>query len=97
MEGQDPVGVEPRAHEEHVDAVEHFSRSMIGKLDKNAYKGHWRDGISVQYLLKRLEDELVELHEAVADGSPSRILSEASDVANFAMFVADIYSNRERK
>jgi NTP pyrophosphatase (non-canonical NTP hydrolase) len=97
MEGQDPMGVEPRAHAEHVDAVEHFGMSMVRKLDKNALKGHWRDGVSVHYLLTRLEEEVKELRAAVTDGTPSRILDEASDVANFAMFVADIYSNRERK
>lgn len=86
----DPVGLSPRAHEEHVRAVVEFGAVMIAKLDKNAHKGHWST-CSVYYLLDRLNQERHELVLAVDSNDAEKIRDEAADVANFAMMIADNY------
>lgn len=90
---QDPIGEAPREHSEHVSAVQTFGCHMIAKLDANAHKGHWST-VTVDYLLNRLRQEVEELADALDRGLPNHIVSEAADVANFAMMIADRYSTR---
>jgi len=85
-----------------VDPVLDFAKHMIAKLEANRAKGSWEQ-CSVEYLLDRIGDEIKELREAIYgvsawgwDGedpidetSAKRIISEAADVANFAMMIAD--------
>lgn len=47
-------------------------------------------------LMTRLQAEVWELVLAVHEGKPDKILEEAADVANFAMFVADIHCEVKR-
>lgn len=66
-----------------------FAQAMERELQANDHKSHW-SGCEVTYLLRRLRDEMGELDRALSNGAPSeRIISEAADVANFAMMVAD--------
>lgn len=91
-----------------------FVRAMEDKLRKNEHKGGWKDESPFD-LLDRVVDEIDELDKAIqnhpwtSDGehkdSPEareasrNVLSEAADVANFCMFVADVCGSlgRERE
>lgn len=78
------------------EAVRFFARNMELELKINDHKGHW-SWSSVESLLDRIQDELNELREAVKlNHSPSAVLSEAADTANFCMMAADNYA-REYK
>lgn len=77
-------------------AVDWFTERMKDKLrePRNEAKGGWRaDGLWT--LLRRFEDESAELWDEVCEddayniGNVEAIISEAVDVANFAMMIAD--------
>ena len=88
---------EPRA------IIQHFALAMERKLAANEHKPGWKQDSPFD-LLRRLREEVVELVDAVNDlthvhmGQSPRtvqettaaILLEAVDVANFALFVADV-------
>lgn len=64
-----------------------FSEAMRQKLRANGNKS--LKPVEVQWCLERCASELIELSLAVGQGEPlESIVSEAVDVANFAMFVA---------
>lgn len=72
--------------------VAKYAELMEQKLRANDHKGHWRES-SLSYLIARLREECGELIDAVLyeEGStPDHITEEAADVANFAMFIADV-------
>lgn len=72
--------------------VARFAELMEQKLRANDHKGHWL-GSSLSYLIARLREECGELIDAVLyeeDSTPGHITEEAADVANFAMFIADV-------
>lgn len=70
-------------------AVSCFSLQMVENLNNNIHKGHWAGETNV-YLLERLREEMEELELAVMRGADLKtVLSEAADVANFAMMIAD--------
>jgi len=71
-----------------------FASVMESKLRANDHKAHWRE-CSLDYLLTRLEQEALELREAINCGEG--VISEAADVANFAMMIADIVQSRSVK
>ena len=72
------------------DVVILFALLMEEKLGANDHKRHW-SSFTVEYLLRRLRQEVGELERAVSEGqSPPDIGREAADVANFAMMVADL-------
>jgi NTP pyrophosphatase (non-canonical NTP hydrolase) len=71
-----------------------FAKAMECELRCNEGKGGWKEE-DVMWLLERLEEEVVELRQAVDRASSWRIaatviLAEAADVANFAMMIADV-------
>jgi NTP pyrophosphatase (non-canonical NTP hydrolase) len=69
---------------------------MQAKLSKNNYKGGWKNE-SVQWLIGRLHQEIYELEEAILHKKDKDyIINEASDVANFAMMIADKVRNEIR-
>lgn len=85
-----------------------FSRRMEKKLRKNDHKGHWSN-CTRAYLLRRLRSELKELAAETANfgrltkkemkdaglqDSARALISEAADVANFAMMLADVVAHR---
>ncbi len=59
------------------------------ELQANDHKGGWKN-CWMEDLLERIPEEYQELLEAVKSGNLESIISEAADVANFAMMVADI-------
>lgn len=81
-----------------------FIKLMEVKLQhgrKCGYVGwdqHWKDCLfeisnikgPTGLLINRLQEEVTELVVALASGSHKQIALEAADVANFAMFIADI-------
>ncbi len=70
-------------------SVLRFAREMERKLRENDDKGGWGH-CSQQYLSMRLSQEREELREAVRSNAGHRaVLSEAADVANFAMMTAE--------
>jgi len=71
-----------------------FASVMESKLRANDHKAHWRE-CSLDYLLTRLEQEALELREAINCGDG--VIGEAADVANFAMMIADIVQPRSAK
>ena len=79
-----------------------FLEAMRQKLEHGRQKGHtgwdkhWNcytwgplAGTNGE-LMSRLYQEVAELIIAVHEGNPETIKLEAADVANFAMFIADI-------
>lgn len=69
-----------------------FAEAMEAKLNLNDHKEHWNKQ-SMSYLVQRLREEMLELRDKlntpIKDLEPGEILSEAADVANFAMMIAD--------
>ena len=76
------------------DEVVWFAQEMETNLRANDCKGGW-DGCSPKWLMNRLRQETAELRRAIEHGNPEAILSEAADVANFAMMIADNARQRE--
>lgn len=76
------------------EEVRWFAGLMEGQLRANDHKGGWHSMTKFQ-LHERLEEEVKELEQAILGGGHSeRIIREASDVANFAMMIADKERNR---
>jgi hypothetical protein len=73
--------------------VAKFATRMELVLRDNDYKGGWKQ-TSFAYLLYQLHLETVELYKALDNPTFSKeavgqIIKEATDVANFAMMIAD--------
>jgi len=79
--------------------VRWFACEMERKLRENNHKEGWV-GEDTGYLLKRLREETEELKAALGEKNErewqepvsKRIISEAADVANFAMMIAEQYT-----
>lgn len=69
-----------------------FAEQMELTLQKNDHKGGW-SGITYSRLMSRLDDESRELFLALHNmdklNGDTRVVEEATDVANFAMMIAD--------
>jgi hypothetical protein len=82
------------------DKVKWFSTFMADKLVLNSYKGKW-DEYSVQWLFEKLIVEMSELYNSMIRydnvGNHKKIINEASDVANFALMIADIIHKKYNK
>lgn len=77
------------------ESVQWFAEQMEIKLRENDHKGGW-DNCGIFWLLNQLVKEVKELSDAMNSGHNSEsgldlknIIREASDVANFAMMIAD--------
>jgi NTP pyrophosphatase (non-canonical NTP hydrolase) len=84
-------GTCPACHEVDTrEEVRWFAVQMEAKLKENDHKGGW-DNCQYRYLLDRLREEVDELIQAFWDQEKTTedIVSEAADVANFAMMIAD--------
>ena len=71
-----------------------FAERMEAKLAKNRHKGGrtaWLQD-DPRELLRRLNQEVAELEEAVDSGHAQSAIDEAADVANFALMVADWFT-----
>jgi NTP pyrophosphatase (non-canonical NTP hydrolase) len=68
-----------------------FALAMENKLQNNDYKGHWC-GCDKEYLTVKLMEEIHELFKAIMQReSDDEVISEAADVANIVMMIADNY------
>lgn len=78
-----------------------FRERMAEKLEENRYKKPWSEK-EIDYLFRRMLDEVEELRHALRDTQANRyatkesIIPECADVANFAMMIANNV-NRGRK
>jgi phosphoribosyl-ATP pyrophosphohydrolase len=63
--------------------VKAFAAMMEYKLKKNDHKGNF-ENTDVDFLLKRLKEEVNELEIAIKSESYFEVMLEAADVANFA-------------
>ena len=73
-----------------------FADNMERKLSLNRHKGDREGWLSMSYneLTDRLYEELDELKLSISNkNNVQNVIDEASDVANFAMFIADKYKN----
>lgn len=84
------------------EEVKAFSELMEKKLQANDHKGGWHH-CSLDYLTYRMREEQAELFQALTlyhrfPNEQTRVLveDECSDVANFAMMIADLV-NKEVK
>lgn len=69
--------------------VAEFAQLMERELRANEHKGGWKT-CSAMSLHCHLQEEVVELLQAVLHGDPDQITEEAADVANMAMMIADV-------
>lgn len=75
--------------------IRSFAELMEAQLKANDHKPGWKND-SFKQLFDRIHEELHELREAcVFGGSEEQIRKEASDVANFAMMIADVFGGLE--
>lgn len=70
--------------------VQRFALAMEAELRANDHKGGWH-ACTLSWLLRRLRVEVNELERAIKHKQRvgAEVLSEAADVANFAMMIAD--------
>jgi len=66
-----------------------FSEDMERKLKENDYKDCWSTK-NIYWHIARMMGEISELQDAISSGTRQDIIDEAADVANYAMFIADI-------
>lgn len=73
------------------DSVKEFAIAMEHKLRANDFKGGWKDSTSTSLLIAMIEEtkELTESMLTIHQFSSPDILSECTDVANFAMMIYD--------
>lgn len=79
-------------------SLERFVSYMKTKMEMNVDKPtHWSE-LTPEILLLKLKEEVAELEGLLATQAKGiEVLSECSDVANFAMFLAMSYKFREVK
>ena len=76
------------------ESVQWFGEQMEHELSDNDWKGTW-DNCSFGWLSRRLGQEFRELKRRLPRGNgldrklATQIISEAADVGNFAMMIAD--------
>jgi len=68
-----------------------FANAMEHQLQANDHKTGWQ-GMTDRQLLNRLKQETTELERAIESGKS--VVEEAADVANFAMMIADNFTDR---
>lgn len=84
----------PPEVEDCADDIRRFVDAMIYKLKVNAHKGRW-ETYGQEKAMQLLVKEAKELQQAMAQGGNLiEILMESADVANFAMIIASIATER---
>jgi NTP pyrophosphatase (non-canonical NTP hydrolase) len=71
------------------EEVKKFADAMEAELKENDYKGGWKN-CDIAFLVDKLHEEVKELIDAICYGTPENVLSEAADIGNIAMMIADI-------
>ena len=70
------------------EELQWFSQKMERELRENDHKGGWQ-GCSDWFLFQRLLEEAGELAAVLSGAREGNAISEAADIANFAMMIAD--------
>lgn len=83
-----PPEVEPYAED-----IRRFVNAMVYKLKVHHKKGKW-ENLPIAEAHRLLYKEVVELKEAMDGGNLIEILTESADVANFALIIASIATER---
>lgn len=81
----------PKDWAEYDACADHFRAAMVRKLIANQHKGGRAAWLRDEplWLLRRLRHAVDELEQALSFGRPD-VLSEAADVGNRAMMIADV-------
>lgn len=85
----------PPEVEQYEHDIRRFVDAMVYKLRIHHKKGRWED-MPIEKAQELLVGEIRELQGAVAGGNLVEILTEAADVANYAMIIASIAMERGR-
>lgn len=83
----------PPEVEQYRHDIRRFVDAMVYKLKVHHKKGRWED-LPIDEGLIRMAEESAELVDAVKSGNVIEVMCEAADVANFAMIVASIATER---
>lgn len=83
----------PPEVEQYENDIRRFVDAMVYKLKIHAKKGRW-EGLGVMQGLNLMKGEIVELEDAIVADNTMEIITEAADVANYAMIVASIAIDR---
>ena len=92
----------------YASKTQKFTELMAKRLKENDHKGGWED-CNEAYLLKLLEQEVKELSDVIKNINPFMpeskfpeqtqlkkvAIREATDVANFALMIADVCGGLE--
>lgn len=73
--------------------IRRFVDAMLYKLKVHANKGRW-DDYNIHEAVGKLQNEVIELQEAVLGGNTVEVLLEAADVANYGLIVASMKVER---
>lgn len=73
--------------------IQEFGEEQEKILKNNDHKLDWTN-TSIDFLCLRLNEEFVELLEAIMDGTFEEIQHECVDVANFAMMIHDLHGKK---
>lgn len=69
--------------------LEWFKRCMYHELKANLHKGFW-GGCSLEFLLKRCNDEHYEMMQALLQFKFDEVIRECADEANFRLMIANL-------
>lgn len=83
----------PPEVEQYKHDLRRFIDAMVYKLKVHSKKGRWEDA-DVVTMLAKMTGEFRELDEAVGNGNLVEIQLEAADVANYALIIASIATER---
>lgn len=72
---------------EYEDDLRFFFEVMVEKLHENAHKGKWEYS-DLAEVVRKMQEEMQELQDAMIDGDVDGVVSESADLANFALILA---------
>jgi hypothetical protein len=73
-----------------------FAKAMESRLKENVQRGDWRT-FNFYYLAACLTANLGHMIRAYQADKPESILKSATDTANYAMMISDLYGNLAAK
>jgi hypothetical protein len=69
-----------------------FAKAMENRLKENAHRGDWRT-FNFYYLAACLTANLGHMIRAFQADKPDTVLQSATDTANYAMMISELYGN----
>lgn len=86
----------PKEIEHYEPEIKFFMDLMIRKLHINRHKGYGTN-VTISELCSMLDDEIVELRDALCNESQFNVALEAVDVANFGFLIALVAMRQTRE